>query len=353
MVARPTNSENDMIAKVRRRLDGELIPSQVILELTHTCNLRCRHCYLEFRHEERELGKADWMRVIDETVDLGVYFAGFTGGEVFMRSDFLEIARHARDRGIFFYIQTNGTFIDEYMADTVRELNPTKVEISLYGATAATHDFITALPGSFVKTLKAIELLRARDIRVPIKTTVMTHNCHEVAAIEKLARDFGTVCVPDPMVMPGAFGSRESDALRMTEEQFRKFMIDHGWHRGHPEEMCESVDDRDPVGRRLICSAARKNFVVSPGGEVLPCVLWRKSAGSVLEHSLASLWSGKVLSDIRKIDKKQLKKCTICSSVDSCVRCAANAYIDTGDATAPASESCRMSILLREVKKHG
>lgn len=343
-------SDNFILDALRRRSRGQKTPNQVNLELTHECNLRCRHCYLEHRQSGSELMLAEWCDVIDQVVDSGCYFIAFTGGEVLCRDDFTDIVRHAQRRGIFYHFQTNGTMVDEAMADVFRGLNPTKVEVSIYGATAATHDRITGVAGSFDKSIAAIRDLRSREIRTVIKTTVLSLNWREVPQINELAQGIGAGFQPDPVVMPGVFGSGKPVDYRMSDEEFRSYMVMQGWHREADDEVSKAIRELDSPESRVICSAGDSRYAISPWGEVYPCVLWRRVCGNVRSERLVDIWSGPGMQKCRNMELELLHKCNTCDIISTCVRCAALAYLETGDELSGAPESCRMSRLLKEVK---
>ncbi|HOY64046.1 MAG TPA: radical SAM protein, partial [bacterium] len=121
-------------------------------ELTRRCNLRCRHCYVCGGDERREMSTEQVFRALDVLADSGTLFVTFTGGEPLVRRDFFEIAERAAEKNFAVRIFTNGTLIDEAAADRIAALNPLEVGISVYGATAETHDGITMSPGSFEKS---------------------------------------------------------------------------------------------------------------------------------------------------------------------------------------------------------
>lgn len=335
----------------QRKLNGELIPLTATFELTQACNLRCCHCYLEnCRGGKAELTTDQWRYCIDQAVDLGAYFGAFTGGEILLRNDFLDIARHAFGRGVFFGLQTNGTMIDRPMADAIQDLQPTIVEISLYGASAESHDGITEFPGSFLKTIAAIELLRKRDIKVGIKMTVMSVNRDQVQPLRKIAADLGALFSADPIIMPGIFGSQETLAYRMDDNEYRDYMISEGWGSVPGKEVEDLVRDNNRPDRRVLCTSAKKRFSISARGDVIPCVIWRHSCGNLLQQDLESIWLGEEMSRLRHMGFEDLQQCQDCDTYESCLRCAGLAEMETGDYMGCPSESRRMSGILNEIR---
>jgi radical SAM protein with 4Fe4S-binding SPASM domain len=321
------------------------------VELTQECNLRCRHCYLEHQPGDSELSAGQWHSILRQALDFGVYFICFTGGEILSRRDFLEIVRSAAGMGLFYHFQTNGTLIDEHVADAFRELNPTKVEVSLYGSSATVHDGITRVPGSFEKTVAAVGMMRRRDIRVQVKTTVMHDNWRDVSAIRELVLRLGAGFRPDPMVMPGVRQGKGPQSMRMSDREFRRYMIAEGWHREGDDEVSRALREIDAPESRMICAAGRSRMAVSPRGEVMPCVLWRRKLGNLTKTTLEEVWFGEPFTIIRNRGIKDLKECRDCGNLIYCVRCPALAFMEVGDDTARAPESCRMSKLLKEVRQ--
>lgn len=343
-------TESYLLESLRRRPGGQPRPTQINVELTHDCNLRCRHCYLEHEHGRDELTLEQWQDVFDQIVAMDCYFVAMTGGEILCRDDFHEIVSYARDKGIFYHFQTNGTLVDEAEADRFRELNPTKVEISIYGADAAAHDRVTGVPGSFAAARSAIELLRRREMRVVVKSTVTRLNWKEVPAIRDMALALGAGFQADPVVMPGVHGSDKPVSYRMNDDELSQYMIREGWHLEPDDEVSQAIRELDTPERRMICSAAVSRCAISPEGDVYPCVLWRRKCGNVLEEKLADIWHGEAMQQCRRMELELLHHCKDCEMISTCVRCAALAYMEEGDELSRAPESCRMSKLLRGVK---
>src|SRR3989304_5860714 len=70
--------ENKILVKTRQTTKA-MIPKQVFIEVTHRCNLKCVHCYLEGSCVN-ELSTHEFQNILDQFSDLGVFFIGFTGG---------------------------------------------------------------------------------------------------------------------------------------------------------------------------------------------------------------------------------------------------------------------------------
>ena len=100
---------------------------------THnSCNLKCKHCYQNAgRQTADELNVEQKLKIVDELDEAGIVALAFSGGEPLMKKDFFEVARRARERGIFLAMATNGTLITKAMAKKLKEADVGYLEISL------------------------------------------------------------------------------------------------------------------------------------------------------------------------------------------------------------------------------
>src|SRR5947209_16063540 len=88
------------------------VPLNVHLDVTYRCNERCVHCYLD--HDDHgEMTLAEIRTLLHQLAEAGVLFLTLSGGEVFMRMDFLEILAYARHLEFCVKLKTNGFMIRE------------------------------------------------------------------------------------------------------------------------------------------------------------------------------------------------------------------------------------------------
>src|SRR5450755_3274823 len=131
------------------------VPLSVQVDVTYRCNERCGHCYLD--HDDHgEMTTAEIKGVLDQLAAAGTFFLTFSGGEVFLRRDFLELVAYARKLLFNVKVKTNAVMIREHEARELRRLGVEQVQISVYSHRPEVHDAITRLPGSHKKTVRAI-----------------------------------------------------------------------------------------------------------------------------------------------------------------------------------------------------
>ncbi len=85
-------------------------PEEVIFAPTSQCNLHCAHCRVTRTKDLLDAGTA--IRFLESCNDAGIDRVGFSGGEPFLRPDFLAaLVRAAVDRGMLFdRLMTNGVW---------------------------------------------------------------------------------------------------------------------------------------------------------------------------------------------------------------------------------------------------
>lgn len=177
-------------------------PVLVSLFATFRCNHDCFMCAtLATAAGHRKAGRAEadtdgMRRIVDEVARMGAVALSLTGGEPLLRRDAAEILAHARARGLWTHLNTNGFLLDAARAREIAAAGVDSVNISLDGATAGVHDRLRRHAGSFEGVRAAVGHLRtARGAsRAPLVTLVHVvgrHNPLDAVRVAALARDWG------------------------------------------------------------------------------------------------------------------------------------------------------------------
>lgn len=134
--------------------------SSVKIKLTSFCNLRCQMCHYWKTKQEEALSTDQWRNVLGQLAEMGCRKVHFSGGEVFLRRDFLDLVEHGARLKLKINMTTNGTLLT---GDNLRRLlraRPNSISLSLDGPRASIHDAIRGIPGSFKRTTRTILKLR-------------------------------------------------------------------------------------------------------------------------------------------------------------------------------------------------
>jgi len=156
----------------------------VVWNSTRTCNLRCRHCYMDSdaQQYQGELTTEEAKRFIDDLADFKVPVLLFSGGEPLIRKDFFELAEHAASKGIRPTLSTNGTLITLETARRIKEIGVGYVGISLDGLREV-NDRFRGMEGAFQAAMQGIKNCVAVGQRVGLRFTINRHNLQELDRI--------------------------------------------------------------------------------------------------------------------------------------------------------------------------
>jgi radical SAM protein with 4Fe4S-binding SPASM domain len=332
--------EIDQVARSHR------IPYHVLLELTYGCNLRCVMCYNPTHTARGELALRDYIDLFDQLAVLGTVQLTLTGGEVLARHDFWDIARAARSRHFALRVFSNATRVTAKVAQRFADLALLSIEVSLYGATAATHDAVTACPGSFARTLAGIGHLRDAHVPVMVKTLLTQINKHEIQDVWDLVAGMGVDFKGvDPVVFANHRGDPGALALRVPAPEAARLLDSRYVVR----------EDSFTGDEAAMCGAAHDFASITPHGVVYPCLSMRVPMGNVRDRAFADIWrtphEGARIADIRDASWGALRGCATCEARTGCERCPGLALHEDGDVLGPSTTHCALSFARLELQE--
>jgi radical SAM protein with 4Fe4S-binding SPASM domain len=315
----------------------------VEIELTRRCNHNCCHCYARRKsYKDTELNTQQILRIIEDLTARNVADVCFTGGEPFIRNDFLSILRQAHGNGLHIWINTNGSFITGPMAGEIAKFRPLVVWLSLNGSTPEVHDAIHGAEGSFDKAVSAIKHLRDSGIPVFVSTTVMKWNLHDVKNISKLCNRMDvhthsidmcigtTQAVQDHVVSADDYVAHVASLIDVKDLEY-----------GDNELLRDRFRGRD--SSETPCGAGFRKLAIDCEGNILPCiVLDAFIAGNVFRDSLMEVFRGsEVFLRFRKANIDGIAVCSSCRFRNVCRGgCRARAYFHNGELDSPDRVHC-------------
>lgn len=153
----------------------------VAWNVTRTCNLKCRHCYMDADAEkhDNELTTEEAKRFIDDLADFHVPALLFSGGEPLVRKDLFELAAYAKEKGVRPTLSTNGTLITREVAKKLKDIGVAYVGISLDGLKDV-NDMFRGKEGAYEAAMQGIRNCVAVGQRVGLRFTINEHNAKEL-----------------------------------------------------------------------------------------------------------------------------------------------------------------------------
>jgi MoaA/NifB/PqqE/SkfB family radical SAM enzyme len=287
---------------ILRKTWSENILFSVLVELTYRCNLDCVFCYNDLGLRGEPLTKDEYFRFFADLADLEVLNLTLSGGEPLAHPDFLALGARARELGFVVRIKSNGHALRGEMARRIRdEVDPFLIEVSLHGATAATHDRQTRVPGSFEHLLANLREMLDLGLRVKINSTLTLWNESEAEGMLDLAATLGLPIQVDPEVSPRDDGDRGPMALSPTREGVRQLFALQAERAGAAPGALASSGEKH-------CGAGSAGVAVDPYGNVYPCVQWRRPVGSLHRQSIREIWQDSSgLREVRRLTAEAKK----------------------------------------------
>jgi len=338
------------LAHLKQHADQRAIPLYTHIDLTWRCDLACVHCYLEER-VKHELDLAELQDVLDQIAALGGLFMLFSGGDIFLRPDALDILRAATDRGFYVSIITHAGHITEEVAEELTTMGVALIHVSIYSSRAEVHDRITKVPGSLHASLRAISWLRRRGIAVEMKCPVFADNEGAELEIPLLAARYDCTFKLDHRIIP-ALGVLPPEGLTghcdslthlnlNVDQQIDVVRAAHG--QGFTWAHLQRHDLATPV-----CKAGRSAVYIDPEGNVSPCLVWEQHAGNLRHTDFTELWNhGEVFELARDTTRKSFYGCATCENVLFCEICPGKAHKETGHARGISAQMCRAATVTR------
>ena len=342
---------------------GELIIPRlqiVAWELTRSCNLFCAHCRgsAELTRYSGELSTEECFGVIDQILEVSKPLIILTGGEPLVRSDIVQIAAYAVNKGLRVVMGTNGTLITGEMAAKLKAIPISRVGISLDFPSAALQDKFRGHTGAFEAALAGIANARAAGIDVQINSTITRLNIALLDDLLLLALELGAVAFHPFMLVPTGRG-KGLGSVELSPEQyeetlhwiydkqleFKDKIFFKPTDAPHYQRVVRQRQTEDQVSATSTCaitnnleSSTTRGCLAGTGfafvsyqGKVKGCGYLDIEAGDVRKESFSRIWANSPLfRELR--DLSNLKgKCGNCEFKCICGGCRARAYEATGD----------------------
>jgi radical SAM protein with 4Fe4S-binding SPASM domain len=337
----------------------------IFWELTARCNLHCRHCRAEAGMVAAgELSTAEVLTALRAIRDDGNPLLILTGGEPLTRADFFDIADTCCELFSRVALATNGTLIDDALAQRILQSGIKRVSISLDGVNASTHDEFRGVAGSFDAAMRGLFALRRVGLSVQINVTASHHNVQEIGALLNLALEVGADAFHLFLLVPVGCGAEIADSMRLSPAAVEELLC---WlhatsrdvrerlqiqatcapqyyrimHEQRDTRVASAIEHHSSPARTRGCLAGHSVCFISRTGAVQPCGYLPLSAGNIREQTLGEIWrDAELFSNLRDV-KRLNGKCGVCDYRSVCGGCRARAYAATGDPFA-AEPDCAM-----------
>jgi len=262
---------------------GAVTPCTVVIEPTDRCNLSCPGCYAKSTRDGCDLPYERLAQVVQEVIEMGVTLVTVSGGEPFLREKvdgtITRLARRFADRG--FLVYTNGTLIDQKIADRLAAVGNVFPAISVEGFEHQTD--ARRGRGVYAQNRRVRQLLRERGVMAGFSVTVTRENCEAICTddfidlrIEEgdmfgwffLLQPIGRSPRTDLMVTAEQRALLRETVYRWREEDRPIFLGDF-WNDGPIVDGC--------------IAGGKYYFHIYANGDISPCVFSPVACGNIFD----------------------------------------------------------------------
>ncbi len=328
----------DLVSRLDDRALQKRLPTRAMIELTHRCNFGCIHCYL--RPQERqaqrppELSSRAVCSLLRQFREMGGFIVGFTGGEIFLRPDLLEIVAGARREGLSVSLLTNGSLITEKLARALRKVGLNKLELTVHATDPSAFEEITRRQGSARRVFETLRILRKHRLPVCVKTFLMGSNRDSVFSVYEFCRTRKIPFRIDGELFPRKNKDRAPQALSESAgllQRLRQSCYEDLYVRDEPER-CKPFDPRGSSARRtriFSCAGGYNSFAVDPSGKLKVCLLIDKPGYDLAAGSLRQGWEA-LKAYVDGCRPPARWACNRCALRAYCNWCPAHSYLTDG-----------------------
>lgn len=290
------------------------MPFTINFEPTTACNLRCPECPSGLRQFTRETGnlKSDFFRsTIDELAPHLLYLIFYFQGEPYINPAFLEMVRHARDKGLYTITSTNGHFLNDENARATIESGLDRLIISIDGTTQEVYEqyrkagkLETVLQG-VCNVVKWKRELRSHTPHIVIQFLVVKPNEHQIPDIKRLAQDLGVDALSFKTAQ--VYDYEHGNPLLPTNERLSRY-------RRLPDGRFTPKADLHNHCWKLWHGA-----VITWDGQVVPCCFDKDAQhrlGDLKAKSFREVWTGIAYQKFRQqlfTGRENIDICTNCT----------------------------------------
>ncbi len=249
---------------------------------TFKCNMNCKHCFASLLDDplREPLGKEDYVRIANESYNMGAVHIAFQGGEPLIYEDLMDIINLIKPERFIVSITTNGYLLNQKRIVEFKKAGVDMFTISIDSGIAAEHDKFRQMQGAYYKAIEAVDNALKYDMAVCINTMVTRSNIYseglkKIIAFCKQKRIKLTVVLP---AMAGKWREAfdlmlDNDAYEYLQRLMKKYpfirrdLDANYWHWG--------------------CGAVKEMIYVNAYGDVFPCAFIHCSLGNLKEESLS------------------------------------------------------------------
>lgn len=194
--------------------------NKIIWEITNECNYTCEYCIFSStgRKPRGELSFEKVIETLNELKNNNFNYIKFTGGEPFIRSDFIKILKEVNKLGFKYDISTNASFITEDISKQLSLLDINFIHVSLDGYDKFSHEIVRG-EKSFSKTMEGLKNLIKYNSNIRLGCVIHAYNENHLQKVVNLANELKTKEIIFSLMTPIGRMEKNSDSVAIKQPQ--------------------------------------------------------------------------------------------------------------------------------------
>lgn len=254
-------------------------------QYNYACNFACEHCSIkDFQglRNKRSFSMDDVCSLSRQADELGLARFVITGGEPLIFKDFDALVAAIDPQKFYINCDTNGWFLDEAKARHLKAIGVDRIQLSIDSLNPEEHDRFRKAPGSFERTLRALDASQQASLDIFIQTVVTKQRLHSDEFL-RFVRYFNERGVSVFVTYAKPVGAWAGNTDVIVDRQDLDYM------RELEEQYNLSTHLTPAYGLDLGCIAVKGMISVTQYGDVLPCPYIHASIGNVFEEPLKTI----------------------------------------------------------------
>lgn len=325
--------------------------TRVQVDVSGFCNEKCVHCYIPESCKRGLMSLDLFTRIVEQCRNNNVLNITISGGEPMINPNLIEFLKLCRQNNFSVNLLTNLTLLSDEILQVLVSNPLISVQTSLYSMNEDTHDSITRLPGSFKKTIRAIQLLHYHNIPIQINCPIMKQNKEDYSDVMIWARSMNIEADSDYILFGCYDCSKKNLDCRLSLPEIKTLVMNQCKEKAHVDKVYNEALMKQLDANQPICSVCSSSLCISNQGNVYPCEGWQSfQVGNIQESSLIDIWrsSEKVLM-LRKLKLGDFSQCLNCNFIRYCSPCLyRNANENSGDFYRTVPYFCKIA----EIQQH-
>jgi len=242
---------------------------RVIWEITNRCNYSCTYCIFssEKTNNLNELNTKEIICALEELSENNFKSIKFTGGEPFIRKDFMHILRKSKELGIINDVSTNASLINKTVASELSELVE-MVHVSIDGPNKEIHEIVRG-KGTYKPTIRGLKHL-AQSNYVRVGTVIFKGNESYLEQIVQSILPFGAKEIIFSFMEPVGRLKKDSSLISTRTIENVKSEIEN-LASIYPKIKINYSFTEHSSKYRGICPGATRFLYINNLGKISPC----------------------------------------------------------------------------------